>query len=478
MEFLKERTHRRALIGAGAGAVLATIGNRRATVAADTPVIRFAYFGTPEEHTAYEQLVARFEADQPGIAIESIALPSGDTTLVPKHERSSPYQPWLETSFSGELYPDVFLLNYRNLGEFTSRGLIEPIGARLATSSVVNAEDYFTESLNAFRYRTLTGYELGGLPQNASSLVVYYNTAIFDEFGIPYPASTWSWQEFAEIAAALTVDRDADGLIGTYGVTIDPSLSRFAAFIWGAGGEFVDDPEAPTALDLSSHDAQNGLRYLVSLGETGLKVTPPEYKTFEETDLSRFQGGRAAMFIHTRRVVPTLRAQPDLQWDVAPLPVGNVPANVLHVDGFCMASMSSQKDAAWTFMEFANGPVGQAVLAATGRTVPSLRAVAESDLFLAGSELPDRMGLSGLRMAPKNARVFVDNIAISRRLPAIASWPGVEWAFNRSFRQAFYQDGNIDAAVARTMARTEGVLGTPLTTRRNLFFTEASDAEE
>jgi multiple sugar transport system substrate-binding protein len=479
MDLLSTRLHRRTMVSVGAGAVLATFGMRKESVAAGTPVVRFAYFGTDEEHAAYEQLIATFEAAFPEIAIESIALPSGDATLVPKHEKGNPYQPWLQASFSGDNYPDVLLLNYRNLGEFTSRGLIEPVGDYLAKSTTINEEDFYAESLNAFRFPTLTRYELGGIPQNASSLVVYYNKGVFDELGVTYPTESWTWQEFAETASALTVDRDGDGLIGTYGLAIDPALSRFAAFIWGAGGDFVDDPDWPTQMDFSSNAAQNGLRFLVSLGETGLKVTPSEYKTFEETDLNRFQGGRAAMFIHTRRIVPTLRATPDLRWDVAPLPIGERAANVLHVDGFCMASMSQKKDAAWTFMEFANGPKGQEILAATGRTVPSLRAVAESDAFLKGSSsISDQLGLNTITMPPERARVFVDNVAISRRLPAIANWPGVEWAFNRSFRQAYYSDGDIPAAIARTMTRTEGLLGTPLTTKRNLFFTEASEAEE
>ena len=478
MELLTTRMHRRALVTAGAGAALATFGTRRGTVASGTPTVKFAYFVTVEEHTAYERLVATFEAAHPEIAIDSIALPSGDATLVPKHEKSSPYQPWLQTSFSGENFPDVFLLNYRQLGELTSRGLIEPLGEYLSSSTVLNEEDFYMESLNAFRYRTLTRFELGGLPQNASSLVVYYNKDIFDEFGLPYPSDNWTWKEFTGIASTLTVDRDSDGLVGTYGLAIDPTLSRFAAFVWGAGGEFVDDPDTPTRMDLSTNAAQNGLRFLVSLGDSGLQVTPSESKTFEETDLSRFQGGRAAMFIHTRRIVPALRAQKDLRWDVAPLPIGQSPANVLHVDAFCLTSMSNQKEAAWTFMEFANGPVGQSFLASTGRTVPSLRSAAESDVFLKGSEVTDRLGLSNFTMAPERARVFVDNIAISRRLPAIANWPGVEWAFNRSFRQAFYSDGDIQGAIARTMIRTEGLLGTPLTARRSLYFIEAGEAEE
>jgi len=478
VDLLNARVHRRTLVQAGAGAVLATFGMRSGVLGASTPVIRFAYFGTAEEHTAYEQLVASFEHVHPEIAIESIALPSGDSTLIPKNEKGSPYQPWLQTSFSGNNAPDVFLLNYRNLGEFTSRGLIEPLGEYMAKSTVFTEEDFYSASINAFRYRTLSGTELGGIPQNASSLAVYFNKDVFDEFGVPYPTTDWTWEEFADVAEKLTVDRDGDGLTGTYGLSIDPALSRFAAFIWGAGGEFVDDPLEPSTLDFESNTAQNGLRYLVSLGQSGRKVTPPEYKTFEETDLSRFLGGRSAMFVHTRRIVPALRAEATFGWDVAPLPIGSQPANVLHTDAFCLASTSNQKDASWTFIEYANGPEGQAILAATGRTVPSLRSVAESDVFLKGTSVTEKLGFKTLGLPPENAQVFVDNIAISRQLPAIANWPGVEWAFNRSFRQAFYSDGDIPGAITRTLTRADGLLGTPLTTRRNLLFTESSEAEE
>lgn len=477
MDHMQTRVHRRAFIGAGA--LVATLGMRRGTVAAGTSVVRFAYFGAGEEHAAFERLIAVFEAAHPEIAIESIALASGDATLMANHEKGSPYQPWLRGSFATPNAPDVFLLNYRNLGELTSRGLVEPLGPYLAGSGVLNEGDFYAGALDAFRFRTADGEtELGGIPQNASSLVVYYNKSVYDEFGVAYPADDWSWEQFAETASALTADRDGDGLIGTYGLSIDPSISRFAAFIWGAGGDFVDDPVAPSALELDGEAARNGMRFLVSLGPSGRNVTPSEAKLREETDLSRFMNGRSAMFVHTRRIVPTLRAQTGLRWDVAPLPMGAQPANVLHSDAICMAKSSQQKEAAWSFIEFASGPEGQRALAATGRMVPSLRAVAESDDFIKGSSVTSALGLGGLTLPPQRSDVFLGNIGFARALPAIASWPGVEYAFNRSFRQAFYGDGDIDGAIQRTYARAQGMLGTSLTTSRNLFLGELSEAEE
>ena len=100
--------------------------------------------------------------------------------------------------------------------------------------------------------------------------------------------------------------------------------------------------------------------------------------------MSRFMRGGAAMFLQSRRPVPTLREIEGFRWDVAPLPVIEQPATVLHSDAFCMAASAENKEAVWAFIEYAAGPEGQAILAETGRTVPSMISVAESDVFVKG----------------------------------------------------------------------------------------------
>ena len=64
---------------------------------------------------------------------------------------------------------------------------------------------------------------MGGLPQNASSLAVYYNPAAFAAFGVPLPADAWTWDEFASAAARMTADVDGDGRVGFYGL-VAPGL--------------------------------------------------------------------------------------------------------------------------------------------------------------------------------------------------------------------------------------------------------------
>ena len=65
-------------------------------------------------------------------------------------------------------------------------------------------------------------------------------------------------------------------------------------------------------------------------------------------------------------------------------------------------------------MEFALGPEGQRITAQSGRTVPSLKEVAESDAFLDPAA------------KPANSRVFLDTIDVIRRVPNVSTWPEIE----------------------------------------------------
>ncbi len=119
------------------------------------------------------------------------------------------------------------------------------------------------------------------------------------------------------------------------------------------------------------------------------------------------------MFLSSRRDVPVLRTITDFAWDVAPFPTDVEPASVLHSDGFCI-SKGEGADAAWMWVEYALGQKGQEVLAASGRSVPSLKAVAESPAFLDPSD------------PPANSKVFVDALSQMHQLPVTANWSEVE----------------------------------------------------
>ncbi|HMQ31418.1 MAG TPA: sugar ABC transporter substrate-binding protein [Chloroflexaceae bacterium] len=389
--------------------------------------VSFMVFGDAAEKAAYEALVAAFAARTPEINVTLIHVPG-----------QSDYRRRLAVDFAAGRPADVVLLNYRRYGAYAARGALEPLGPYLARSQLLREEEFYAEALAPFRWEG----RLMCIPQNLSSLVVYYNRDLFRAAGLADPAPDWGWDDFLGAARALTRDTDGDGQVDQFGLGTEVSLIRAAPFIWQNGGELVDDPGAPTRLALDTPDARDALAWFVGL-QREHHVVPDAVAEAAESSESRFLNGRLGMLLNSRRGVPTYRTIEGFDWDVAALPGGRERAGVLHSDAYCMPAVSANKAAAWDFIEFANSAEGQHLIAASGRTVPSLRAVAESPTFLN----------PGAR--PVNSRVFLDEIPAVRGVPVLARWEEIEELAGEELRRAFYGQASLDEAIEAALERSE-----------------------
>lgn len=372
--------------------------------------IRLQVFGDPTEVAGYRSLIAAFESRTPGAKVALTPIPQqGD------------HMARLATAFSGGSPPDLFIVNYRRFGQFAAKGVLEPLGARLDRGPLKRSE-FYPQALEAFT----VGGSLLCLPQNISSLVVYYNRALFRRFDVPTPTPGWTWTDFVARAKALTKDTDDDGAIDIHGVGVEPNFVRLAPFVWQGGGAVVDDEEAPVALTLNSRGSAPGVAFFGNLIREHSVV--PSLKEAASEDLeSRFANGRLGMFLDSRKATPGFRTVGGLDWDVAPLPAGPAgAATILHADAYCMAGASKNKDRAQRFVEFALGPEGASIVARAGRTVPSLRSVAEGPAFLDPAQ------------KPKSARAWLDAIPTIRRLPNVASWNEAETRADVVIEEWFY----------------------------------------
>ena len=377
----------------------------------DDRAVRFLVFGDPEELAAYRELIGAYREREPGAEVQLVEASDRQDLLAR-----------LSTSFAAGDPFDVFLINYRFYGQFAAKGVLEPLEERVERSDALSLDDFYPQPIEAFRWRG----RVICLPQNVSSLVVYYNRDLFRRRDVPEPQAGWTYQNMVERAVQLTLDANGeqvqavDPTSGTaaprpavFGLGIEPSIIRLAPFVWSGSGELVDDERRPTRFVLERPASRAALQQFLDL-RTRYLVTPTDQDREAEDDESRFANGGLAMLLSSRRSTPTFRTIRDFDWDVAPLPVLREPAGILHSDAYCMAAASSRKDAAWSFIEFALGPEGQRVVARTGRTVPSLISVSRSQAFLDPS------------VRPRNARVFLDGISAIRRVPSISTWPEIE----------------------------------------------------
>lgn len=393
----------------------------------EVKTVTFMTSGDPAEQQAYLDLVAAFHERHPEVHVEVTHIP-GDKD----------YRTRLSTDFAAGTPPDITLMNYRRVAAFGANDLLEPIGPYLDKSDLIQPNDFYTVALDAFRWKGTVMC----LPQNISSLVVYYNQDLFDAAGVPYPPDKWTWDDFVTTAKALTLDLDGDGTIDQYGAGIEPSLYRLAPFVWQNNAPIVDDEMAPTRLTLTRPPSLEALQWFVDLRQVH-GVVPTRVEEAAQDSESRFIAGTTAMFFDSRRGTPTYREIEGFTWDVAPLPYNETTAGILHSDGYCLSKTTENKDAAWTFIEFANSVEGQTIIAGTGRTVPSLIDVAESEAFLNSDQLPSR------------SRVWLDTIPTLRSVPVLSTWQEIEKTASEEIERAFYGDITAEEAATLSFQRTE-----------------------
>lgn len=374
--------------------------------------IRVQVSGEPEETRVYRALVNAYLEDNPGEAVELVEIAEKDDHL----QR-------LTTDFASGDPADVFLVNFREYSQFVTRGATEPVGPLLEERDV-DLADYYEAPLEAFTYDGA----LQCMPQNISSLVVYYNKALFKEAGLRRPPEGWDWDEFRDVAERLTGH-------GVHGLGLEGEIIRLAPFAWSNGGEIVDDEVAPTHFTLDDPATYEALEYLVSLVRDS-KVVPSEADLAAQDLETRFVTGKLAMLLSSRRDTPVFREVAGLDWDVAALPVAKEEVGILHSDGYCVAS-GSNVDPAADFVAYATGEQGQTITALGGRTVPSLISVSESPAFLDPSQ------------PPAHAQVFLDVARNIRRTPVLPTWPEIEDICTEFLTRAFYEEGyTIDQAIA------------------------------
>jgi multiple sugar transport system substrate-binding protein len=386
-------------------------------------------FGSPDELAAYRALTDAYRQAAGGATVRLVEA-SDRSDLIAK----------LSTSIAGGSPPDLFLMNYRFHGQFAARDAIEPLDDRIAKSSAIRPDSLYAGPMQAFQWG---GRQLC-LPQNVSSLAVYYNKDLFRKYGVAEPEAGWTWNDLVTTARALT--RTASGApvqpgeseganrAAVYGLGIEASMIRLAPFVWSNGGDIVDNPTRPTRLTLDTPPAREALRNLVDLRQA-YGVVPTDDEVESEDDDSRFANGRLAMYMNSRRVTTTFRSITAFEWDVAPIPTYGTAANVLHSDAYCLTRGSRNKDNAWRFLEFALAPEGQRIMASTGRTVPSHVEVSRSSAFL------------GPAQPPRSARVFLEAIPTIRQLPTISTWPEIEDVTAGILENALYRGDRLDDVI-------------------------------
>ena len=226
-----------------------------------------------------------------------------------------------------------------------------PRRAAARHSEVFAREDFYPLPLEAFEYDG----ELQCVPQNASTSPST-TTRTVRGGGREPPADSWTYDEFTAAAEKLTGD-------GRYGVGIDLDVDPRGAVGLGRGRRAGRRRGRPDAVHV---------RHARRPPRARARGRAARERLVADRRRGRREGRRRALPRRQRRDVPLLAARRAAAAHDQGLRVGRraVPdrraaASVLHSDGFCIAK-GAKADAAWLWIEYALGPKGQEVLAASG----------------------------------------------------------------------------------------------------------------
>ena len=149
--------------------------------------ITLQLFGDAEELKVYGQLTDAYRK-KTGTKVTVVAVPDRDAHIQK-----------LTTAFGAGRPPDVFLVNYRNFAPFAARKVIDPAGPRLDSSKQLARDQFYDAPLEAFE----SGRTLQCMPQNTSSLVVYFNRDLFRRAGVAEPRDGWTMSDLKATSKQL-----------------------------------------------------------------------------------------------------------------------------------------------------------------------------------------------------------------------------------------------------------------------------------
>jgi len=332
----------------------------------------------PELKTRNETMIEKFEAVNPGIKIEM-------TTIEPKE-----YWTKIRIMASQQNLPDVFNLSAGYLEEWAQNGLLLDLG-----SFIDNDLDKNTFYMNLFdAVKELSGTDsYYAFPYALVTTCMYYNKDLFDEAGISYPDSDWTWTDFRDAAIKLTKDKDNDGSIDQWGYWFYGRYAHIESWVYSNDGYLINRDSMKFSPDSNAMEAIKFLTDLVLVDNAA--PSKKEMSAFRQQDV--FPQGAAAMFVDGSWNIDNNRnvAGDSMNWGIAELPIGpNGDGSLTYgwPDSLAISPNTKHAEAAWKFTKFAAGEGLSMDMVMAGK-IPSYRPLTESEAFLEKDQQPSNKDL-------------------------------------------------------------------------------------
>lgn len=190
-------------------AVLAGCGGSGESVGGGKVVLRYTWWGNPDRAERTERAVALFEKQHPNITVQT------------SFSGYDAYKQKLATQAAGGDAPDVMQLDYRQIDQYASGGVLLDLAKQkdALRTSEIDPGLLATGRVDGTQY---------AVPQGRGTETVVYDVQAWKASGVPLPRQGWTWDDWADAMRALAKSTGKPG-------ATDPGQSEDAFEVWLRG---------------------------------------------------------------------------------------------------------------------------------------------------------------------------------------------------------------------------------------------------
>lgn len=327
--------------------------------------------------------------------------------------------------------PDVMHLHGYALRSFIERGFLldlTPYIEKEGGESFLSA--WYPQTLELMRHEG----RYYAVPGDFMSMVLFYNSAQYEEAGLDPASPPQTWTEFLDNALTLTGDTNEDGQTDRWGFgtigAISPGFElRFSPVLFSHGGDYLNEDHTCSALH--SEEAKEAFTFFIQLFTEHGVIPPGVTEQNPGTVREQMANEVISMLLGSGWTAPIVDSvNPDLNafqvLEAAPVPVaeGRDPefTTTAWISAWVINPHSEDPEAAWELVKFITAREQEQQWFEDARVTSARVDVSE--------------GYDPL-VEDKFAQVLASQLPRAKFVPQIKEWPQVIETVNTAAQQGF-----------------------------------------
>ncbi|QHT62427.1 sugar ABC transporter substrate-binding protein [Paenibacillus lycopersici] len=344
------------------------------------------WFPAKEQETAMKQIADNFNKSQDKINLK-VQLTAG-----------ADYYTKLQTTLAAKNGPDIMWMNGPNFPKFQSKGFL------LKYDDFIESDNFSMDNYPESLVKLYSKDGVYGMPKDYDTIGLFYNKALFDKAGVPYPTDNWTWDDVRDAAKKLTVGSGSS--ISQWGIAV-PASTQEVIYPF-----FVENGVQPISDDRSSlkYDSPEGVEAIQFLYDLMYKdKTSPDGQYMTDNDPTQlFQSGKVAMIMNgswmAKPYYDALKDNVDVQF----MPIHKQKGNIIHGVAWVANANSKHPKEAWEVVKYLGSKDVAMLQADTGTVIPAFKGTQDA----------------WVKALPMNLKIFIESADFATPYPT-ASDP--EW---------------------------------------------------